>query len=459
MKLQLITPKHTEKGCPTNVARPPIGLEVLSASVEQRFRQKGLNIEIEIIDGELIDEYDIKKMINADVVGFSSLFSNHKGCLKLAEYAKDKGAKIVFGGPNTTFLAERILKNNTFIDWVVRGDGEDALARLLMGDAPEDIPNLVYRFKSKIHTNKNVDIDVNLEPLFSLEHLISKEKYFESDEPHPICCIRGCAKACKMGRCIYCVSTATGLRTLNPERVWAQIRELNQQYGIHSFFEAGDSFLVEIPNPKTRQMELYPKLLLDSKPPDLDVSFRIYERADAITKERLVLLKSVGVNKIFIGFEHCDPKIQKAANRLAVGVDIWKVLDVLKEAEMDTILALMFGLPGETLETATGNLNFLKKVVKEYDNIKTYYLSIPVPLPGSTLFSRIESDEGLVKEYNKHGYDINKDDVFDYNLLTQLSISKFCHVSLADLNAVLQEARSTAQNSRTVSNFGDARLL
>lgn len=459
MKLQLVSPEHTEMGSPTNIARPPIGLEVLSSSIERRFEQKGLEIDIEIMDGALISKADIEKRIDADVVGFSCMFSNHRECLELAEYAKEKGARVVFGGPNTNFLAERILKNNKFVDWVVRGDGEDALSHLLMGDPLNDISNLAYRTKSSININNNVNIDVNQEPLFSLDHLILKEKYFENDEPIPICCIRGCEKACKKGRCIYCVSIGKDLRTLTPERVWAQVRLLNQRYGIKSFFEAGDSFLVEKANSKTGQIELYPKLLLDSKPPDLDVSFRIYERPDTINKERVALLKLLGVNKIFVGYEHYDSNLQETANRSAVGLDIWKALDALKDAGMETILALMFGLPGETLETAKINLNFIKKVVKNYENIKTFFLSVVHPLPGSALYSRIESDKELVREYNKHGYDLKKDDVFDHSLLTQLAISKFCNISLPDLNSILEEARAIAQPSQTVSNFGGAKLF
>ncbi len=449
MKLQLVTPRHTLAGYATNVPRPPIGLEIIAAFLERDFAHIGQSIEIEILDGEIIAHEELVSLIDADWVGFSSLFSNHENCVTLAEIAKSRGAKVVFGGPNATHLARQILKNHPFVDFVIVGDGEEALSALLRGVDLHKVPNLVFRTPDGLAMNPVRLVDINAVPLFNFEHLRNNSRYFEDNEPFPLCCIRGCAKAVLKGRCLYCSCHLTGLRTLEPERVWKQIKLLQDHYGITSFFEAGDSFLVNVPGKNQGKWSiLYPELLLRTRPADLHPSFRIYERPDMIERKHVQLLRELGVDEIFLGFEHVNISLRKQAKRIVTGQDIWKILATLQEYDIKVVLALLYGIPGESLNSAEENSTFIFRVTEKFKNVSKLFISVVLPLAGTALFSRLLSEPEIVHEYNVHGHNLAEDDIFDYDLLTRLMINKFCTINAGELEEIVRHVRESIPDEK-----------
>lgn len=462
MKLQLVSPKHTESGVATNPPRPPIGLEILAASVESRFLDDGRKIEIEIFDGEITPAEIIVARLDADVVGFSSLFSNHRECLALAKIAKQRGAKVVFGGPNATHLADRLLRNHRFIDWVVIYDGEVALPQLLLQGEPSSVPNVVSRNGIAAKHTRVMQVDVERLPLFTLEHIHDREKYFTVKEPFPVCIVRGCAKAMGSGRCLYCSIPTSGVRVLSPQRAWKQMRALNGTYGIDHFFEAGDSFFVKVPAEGNSEADvgdrLYPVELLRAKPGDFDVSLRIYERPDAIDRGRAKVLKDLGVTEVFLGYEHVDEAIRSRSNRPPLGIEIWDALEVLEDQGIQVVLAFMYGLPGEATASAWRNHEFAERAVGRFGNIAKLFVSVAIPLVGSTLFELLCADIKIVEKYDRRGHSLAADDVLDYDLLADLMVRHYCHIAPSELARVVEATRALVPVAKRGS-FGQVKLM
>ncbi|MDH3976273.1 MAG: B12-binding domain-containing radical SAM protein [Deltaproteobacteria bacterium] len=69
----------------------------------------------------------------ADVIAFSCYIWNIKAVLSLAKELKknNKTALIVLGGPEVSFDSEKILRDNSAIDFVVKGEGEQGFSLLL----------------------------------------------------------------------------------------------------------------------------------------------------------------------------------------------------------------------------------------------------------------------------------------------------------------------------------------
>lgn len=451
MKVQLITAKHTEAGRTTNLPRPPIGLEILAACLEQRCAREGRKVDIVIYDGEITDFDSLSKMIGADWVGFSDLFSNHCESLLLAEIAKQRGSKVVFGGPNATHLADRILNNHTFVDFVVTGDGERAFCDLLLGVDPGSIPNLCFRCGDSVLQNRIESIEVNTVPLFSFDHIHGRDAYFTGSEPVPFCSIRGCAKAVREGRCTYCSIPNQGLRLMNPDRVWQQVSSLKTKYGVSSFFEAGDSFLIE--ESVGSASRFYPQRLLEQKPSDVEVSFRIYERPDMITEESALLLKKIGVNEIFLGFEHVDGTVRGMAGKTSLKNSIWNTLDILSRFDMNIIVAVMFGLPGETQESALRNRDFVLQAAARYPAIRSFFISGAMPIYGSRLFKTLISDAVVRAEYDRLGHALEHDDSFEYHQLMNIMLRRQTAVSPDWLHGLCNDLVRVLGDS-CVSGFG-----
>ena len=115
---------------------------------------KKAGIDAEFLEFTINETKDsvLKKlyMSHADVYGFSCYIWNIGFVLSVIGDLKllKPDCKIILGGPEVSFDAEKLLENNPFIDVVVSGEGEVAVAEILKsGDfsrravfSPSDIP-------------------------------------------------------------------------------------------------------------------------------------------------------------------------------------------------------------------------------------------------------------------------------------------------------------------------------
>ena len=129
---------------------------------------------------------------------------------------------IVCGGPEVSYDTRAFMEENAAVDYVIRGEGEDAFSALLRGlqqaekNSLDQIPGLAGRNPGGIFENCAVTVEKLTSLPFpyqpeEMELLREKIIYYESS--------RGCPFACK-----YCLSCATsGVRYLPLERVQAEI--------------------------------------------------------------------------------------------------------------------------------------------------------------------------------------------------------------------------------------------
>ena len=128
MKVLLVNPAYPFEEFPT----PPFGLMSLAAYL----LEKGFEVRIEdyIITHYSKDRVaDVLKEYNPDVVGATSVTMNVKTALKVLQDYKQERPEIitVMGGPHVTFDAENILRDNSHVDFIVRGEGEVTFTELL----------------------------------------------------------------------------------------------------------------------------------------------------------------------------------------------------------------------------------------------------------------------------------------------------------------------------------------
>src|SRR5512143_292981 len=88
-------------------------------------RARGYDTRVYIED---VAKPDWKALNQADVVGISTITSTAPRAYKLADEFRAKGKTVVIGGPHVTFLPEEALAH---ADYVVRGEGEDALVEVM----------------------------------------------------------------------------------------------------------------------------------------------------------------------------------------------------------------------------------------------------------------------------------------------------------------------------------------
>jgi hypothetical protein len=194
---------------------------------------KYLNVACDSVHSEIVmKEYTINNEVleilsdiyseQPDIIGLSCYIWNIDMTLKLAGLLKKVLPRVVviLGGPEVSYDPLEVMQKNSFIDYIVQGEGENTfrtlLAALLSHTPVNTIEGLSFRHKGEVVVGKPQIVgDVNTISFpyceKEIEGLKDKIIYYES--------ARGCPFSCQ-----YCLSSATsGVRFFNLERVYREL--------------------------------------------------------------------------------------------------------------------------------------------------------------------------------------------------------------------------------------------
>ena len=115
-------------------------------------------------------------------------------------------------------------------------------------------------------------------------------------------------------------------------------------------------------------------------------------RADMVTPDFARLMKAAGCHTVQIGVESASDEILKLNNKNITVKTLKEGISTCKKAGLSVLVHIIFGLPGETDETARSTIKFLKEVKPDYAAI-----NIAVPIRGTEL-ERLSMEKGLIKE-------------------------------------------------------------
>ena len=182
---------------------------------------------IELKEFSINDHLDhiLKEIYNSQIqiYAFSCYIWNMDIVLKLCSSLKrlNPQAIIILGGPEVSFDAEELLSTQYFIDYIIRGEGEETLTELLQllhseVQNPASIQGLTYRADGSVRSSADRPLLQNLDmipfPYEDLAQLSNKIIYYETS--------RGCPFNCQ-----YCLSsTLHGVRYFSMERIKQEIK-------------------------------------------------------------------------------------------------------------------------------------------------------------------------------------------------------------------------------------------
>jgi radical SAM superfamily enzyme YgiQ (UPF0313 family) len=431
-KIQLVLPPFG-KGKSKDILSgwwEPLGL----LSIATYLKQCVPNVNIEILSGEVLSFSKIKHKIkksNPNFFGISPNIVNYRICIELAQIAKLKGAKVVFGGHHATHLARTIVKNrSSLVDVVIRYDGELAFTKLIKNIELKKIKNLVFMEKNKNIEENPIEF-LNLDEIPFIDYsFIDLKPYFrnfikkypiETNFKRPICFIshRGCVWREKTGGCIFCARADPKWRGRDPKRIWEEIKSLEEKYKIDSIIDVGDDFLGN----KDWVWKIY-----QSKPKNLDVGIQfIYCRPDDINEKTVKVLKGLDVSTVFIGAESGDIScLAKSFKGITLKQQL-KAVKLLHKNGIHVMISFILGLPGENSSSLKNTLNQAKILNDVGTDI--IFCNILLPLPGSKAFSLLLGIPELSRKYK------DSDD-FDINELRNDWFKHFCKVDMEEVRSV-----------------------
>ncbi len=378
MERKIILARIGWGGLKDDEPQPPLGIGYIAAFL----REKGIHADIydSILTQEHLSvEEIVKDLKEADIVGFTTYFNNIKDVHEISKHIKEENPNtvIVVGGPQVTFTAENTLKNNA-IDYVVRKEGEQTFYELVIaldkGRDVSEINGLSFRKDNKIINTKDREfIDLNRIPSPYLTEVFDISKY----KTGSIMTARGCPY-----RCTYCVCGAFCGHQIreHPIDVVAEEVKYLSDNKIKDVFMSDDTFTFN----ERRTMELIDRITEES----YDCVFWIETRANHMNEELAHALSYMGVCEVAFGLESATPKVLKKIRKGITAQMVKKAVQHVHDAEMNTSISIIIGLPLETIETAKKTIDFLDQLLIKED--ERAYINFLHPFEGTEIYEKRE---------------------------------------------------------------------
>ena len=293
---------------------------------------------------------------------------------------------LVAGGPHATIVPAEPLAHG--FRWVIRGEGEDALAELAdVFDGKRDaatVAGLTWLDRGLVRHNPtrpfNMDLDRLAPPLSALD-LFDPSWYGPAPipgrafPPVGILSSRGCPQACT-----FCSNDVTGrkFRYRSAPSVAAEIAILREHYGLGAFSFFDDSFAVG----RRRVSELCDAISAIGAP----VTWTCTAHPAHLDRDVIASMKRAGCAGIDIGMESADPEMLL---RIGKGVTVERVLEVLEVASelgVHTVVNLMFGWPDETDAELDATIAFMDRAAPVAGGFNAR--GVVVPYPGTEIYER-----------------------------------------------------------------------
>jgi anaerobic magnesium-protoporphyrin IX monomethyl ester cyclase len=358
---------------------PPLGLAYIAAVLKRN------SVEAKILDlsVESIDPSTYLSKEEPDVIGISSIVTNARQALELAEQTKRvlPESFVVMGGPYPSMMGTRLLARHSEVDAAVVGEAEhtflELVKRLQNGQSIGAVDGLVFREENTVRSNPPPKPIIPLDQIpFPAREELNMQLYGEN--AGTIFTSRGCPQ-----QCIFCSRPVFGRRWRghSPEYVLNEIEHLITEYGVSTLSVLDDNFTVDL----DRAERILDGII--AKKWKLDIYFWNGMRADHTTKTLVTKLKRAGCTAINFGVEAVDPDVMSFIRKGVSLEQIEQAIRLTRQAGIRANVFLMIGNPGDTTKSADKIVEFVEKV-----HVNGVHLSMATPILGTKFWDWAEKN-------------------------------------------------------------------
>lgn len=346
--------------------------------------------------------------LNPDIVGFSTYIWNLRETLNICNILKkvNPDIKILLGGPEVSFDGKELMEKNTYIDFIIYGEGEETFKEFIQNmlshrDDFNNIPGLIFRDRERVIQNKERELIRNLNTIPSPYTDIKDEfrdriVYYESS--------RGCPFNCK-----FCLSSSIkGVRYFDIDRVKKELSSLidgkvKQVKFVDRTFNANKRYAIEIMN-----------FIMDKNP--LDINFHFEVTAHLLDEDMLNFLEGAreGLFQFEIGVQSTNDRTIEAVGRTTDFKKLSKVVNRIKSNKnIHQHLDLIAGLPYEDYDIFKNSFNDVYDLRPE--KLQLGFLKL---LKGSSL--RSNEEKYGYKYIDEPPYEVLENKYIDYRDIIRL---------------------------------------
>lgn len=313
-----------------------------------------------------------------------------KDALKISEEFKalNPDIPVIWGGWHTSLFALEPLKELSFVDFTVQGQGEASFSELLSAiDSHKDyksIEGISYKDdENTCHRNKaRATNDINsFNPCdYSL---IDVEAYFKLKGRRQLDFIS--SAGCYF-RCSFCADPFVFERkftSLKPERIVEELKSLWTAYKFTDLNFQDETFFTY-----KKDILKMAELFIENK---MNFSWAATMRADQgsrMTFEEFEILKKSGLRRLLIGVESGSQEMMDWLKKDIKMEQVWLCAERCKKLDINVIFPFIVGFPGESDQSVDHSIQMIKELRAMSDGFDTpiFYFK---PYPGSAITSEV----------------------------------------------------------------------
>jgi anaerobic magnesium-protoporphyrin IX monomethyl ester cyclase len=290
----------------------------------------------------------------------------------------------VMGGVHPTFMAGEALGRCAELDYVIAGEGEQALYEFLAGyddpDTRHRAAGLVRRQGEGIVANPRAPLLENLDELPMAWHLLDWELYTYFVVPGSRLGAVSTSRGCDHG-CTFCSQQKfwqQQWRARRPEAVVADMIQLRREYGVNVQLMTD-----EYP---TRDADRWEEILDRIIAADLDLHILMETRVEDIARDEAILPKyrQAGIVHIYVGAEATDQATLDRINKEISIEDSVRAIRLIAEHDMISETSFVLGFPEET----PGSIDRTLELAREFNPDFAHFLAI-TPWPYADLYEEL----------------------------------------------------------------------
>jgi anaerobic magnesium-protoporphyrin IX monomethyl ester cyclase len=352
-----------------------------------------VNDKSHVVWGKLTD---IVRQTNPMAVGIQYLTPLKCVVERVAGLVKevDRDIKVVVGSFHPTVCPDEVMQNPD-IDFVIRGEGEIPLLRLikeLKKDSPkwETVPGIHYRNSDgQVQNNPCVNPINNLDELpFPARDLVLNIDY-NRYRVHFISTARGCPY-----KCSFCADRRLWggkVRRRSVGSVIEELRLLKDTYNVNTVEFVDGTFTFD-----RNYLQTFCKAMIDRK---LNIKWRCTARYDNLDEELLQLMKQANCSGLYLGLESGSDRVLKGIGKKETVEKIIKASEMLYDSGITSVTSIMLGLPDESKEDIEETLRLMKEFKTDFFDVNSY-----LPLAGTPLYDSMSAEDKKNIDWGKVGY-------------------------------------------------------
>jgi radical SAM superfamily enzyme YgiQ (UPF0313 family) len=325
----------------------------------------------------------LRQMENNQMIGHRSYLEEAK---QVVEQVKGVcSCPIVVGGAAFSLFPGEALR---FLEvpYGLAGEAEHSVAALVRciesGRPPSDVPGACYRAGQRVIVNGPARVRSFSGLPSPAYDLVDSRKYVDENAALPMESKRGCAL-----RCSFCPENAykEGPRLKPPSITVDEIELLTKKVGTNRLFFTDGVFHY----PPEHAIALCGEMIRRQ----LDVRWLAGISPVGLSRRMLEAMKEAGCVGVALGLDAATDGMLKSYRKAFTQADIVRALADLRAVGMPFAIYMLFGGPGETLESVRSSLDFLDAQAPD----KTVFISMGIRVFKGTDLERTARREGLIK--------------------------------------------------------------